>query len=247
MPYQVTLDTFHGPLDLLLYLVKRDEVDVLDIPVARMTAQFLDYLRVVKELDVEAAGDFLVMAATLMVLKSRLLVPVSDKGGKADDEPDPRRELVKQLLEYRRYKDAAQKLEEAAEAHATKVARTPEEPSAPGGPAAVRAVELWDLVAAFARLVRETQAAHPQTVITDDTPQQVYEDLLRDRLRAGGRQRFQDVFPPPFHRARLIGLFLAVLELIRRFEVAVEQPDPFGDIWLSLLPAGVAEPPTPPA
>ncbi len=241
MPYQVAIDTFHGPLDLLLYLVKRDEVDVLDIPIAKLTEQFLDYLRVVKELDVEAAGDFLVMAATLMVIKSRLLVPVSAKGEEADDEPDPRRELVKQLLEYRRYKDAAQKLEEAAETHATKVARTPEEPSAPGGPQAVRAVELWDLVAAFARLVRETRAAQPQSVITDDTPQQVYEDYLRDRLRADGRLRFQDVFTPPHHRARLIGLFLAVLELIRRFEVAVEQPDPFGDIWLSLLAVPLAD------
>jgi len=238
MPYQVAIDTFHGPLDLLLYLVKRDEVDILDIPIAKLTEQFLDYLRVVKELDVEAAGDFLVMAATLMVIKSRLLVPVSDDEARHKDEPDPRKELVKQLLEYRRYKDAAQKLEEAAETHATKVPRTPEEPSAPGGPQAVRAVELWDLVAAFARLVRETQSAQPQTVITDDTPQQVYEDFLRERLRADGRQRFQDLFTPPYHRARLIGLFLAVLELIRRFEVAIEQPDPFGDIWLSLVEAG---------
>lgn len=237
MPYQVALDTFHGPLDLLLYLVKRDEVDILDIRIAEMTAQFLEYLRVVKELDVEAAGDFLVMAATLMVIKSRSLVPAEAKAETDEAEPDPRRELVKQLLEYRRFKDAAQKLEEAAESHATKLARTPEEPSAPGGPAAVRAVEIWDLVAAFARLVRETQAAHPQTVITDDTPQQVYEDFLRDRLRTGGRTRFQDVFTPPFHRARLIGLFLAVLELIRRFEVVVEQPDPFGDIWLAMRSA----------
>lgn len=237
MPYQVAIDTFHGPLDLLLYLVKRDEVDILDIPIAKLTEQFLDYLRVVKELDVEAAGDFLVMAATLMVIKSRLLVPVSEEAEADHDEPDPRKELVKQLLEYRRYKDAAQKLEEAAETHATKVPRTPEEPSAPGGPQAVRAVELWDLVAAFARLVRETESARPQSVITDDTPQQVYEDYIRDRLRAGGRLRFLDVFTPPHHRARLIGLFLAVLELIRRFEVAVEQPEPFGDIWLSLTEA----------
>lgn len=235
MPYQVALDTFHGPLDLLLYLVKRDEVDILDIRIAELAAQFLEYLRVVKELDVESAGDFLVMAATLMVIKSRSLVPAETAREEGEAEPDPRRELVKQLLEYRRFKDAAQKLEEAAEAHATKLARTPEEPSAPGGPT-VRAVEIWDLVAAFARLVRETQSAHPQTVITDDTPQQVYEDFIRDRLRTAGRTRFQDVFAPPFHRARLIGLFLAVLELIRRFEVTVEQPDPFGDIWLA--PAG---------
>ena len=112
MSYLVHLDAFHGPLDLLLYLVKRDEVDVLDIPIARLADQFLDHLRVVQHLDVELAGEFLMVAATLMEIKSRTLVP-DDTPLDADDEgPDPRRELVKQLLEYRRFKEAARTYEE---------------------------------------------------------------------------------------------------------------------------------------
>jgi segregation and condensation protein A len=233
MAYLVEVDAFHGPLDLLLYLVKQDEVDVLEIPIARVADQFLEHLRVMQHLDVEMAGEFLVMAATLMEIKSRSLVPIEATEDE-DAGPDPRRELVKQLLEYRKFKDAARALDERAEVHSAKLARVqPEEPTAPATPT-VRAVELWDLVSAFARLMRETQATKPQTVLVDDTPQHVYEQMIRDRLRAEGRVAFVDLFTPPHTRPRLIGLFLAALELIRRFEIWVEQPDPFGEIWLSV-------------
>jgi segregation and condensation protein A len=235
MSYQVHLDTFHGPLDLLLYLVKRDEVDILDISITTLADQFLEYLRVMQYLDVELAGEFLVMAATLMEIKSRSLVPSTASDENADDGPDPRRELVRQLLEYRKFKDAAQALEMCAEKHAEKVPRVqPEEPIQTGVPT-VRAVELWDLVSAFARLMRETQALRPQTVTQDDTPQYVYEQYIRDRLRREGQVSFLDLFTPPHYRVRLVGLFLAVLELIRRFEVWIEQSEPFGAIWLGLL------------
>lgn len=233
MNYLVRLDAFHGPLDLLLHLVKREEVDVCDVPLAAVADQFLEHLRVMTELDVEAAGDFLVVAATLMEIKSRSLVPADEVPEGEEDGPDPRKELVRQLLEYRRFKDAARLLEEQAEAHSAKLARQPGEEPARGEPA-VRAVELWDLVSAFARLLRETQASKPQAVVTDDTPQSVYEDQIRDRLRRELRVSFVDLFTPPHHRPRLIGLFLAALELVRRFEVWVEQPDAFGEIWLSV-------------
>jgi len=231
MSYQVALDTFHGPLDLLLYLVKRNEVDVLDVPVGKLTDQFLEYMRLVPVLDVELAGDFLVMAATLMEIKSRSLLP-ADAAADEADEADPRRELVRQLLEYRKFKDAAAALQQQAEAHAARMPRAnPEEPAAAGVPA-VRPVELWDLVSAFARLMRETRALQPATVSVDDTPQHVYEDQIRARVAAGRRVPFRDVFDPPYTKARLIGLFLAVLELVKRAEVWLDQPVPFGDIWL---------------
>ena len=107
----------------------------------------------------------------------------------------------------------------------------------------VRPVELWDLVSAFARLMRETQALEPTSVVVDDTPQHVYEDQVRERVRAAGRLAFRDLFDPPHHKARLIGLFLAVLELIKGRELGLEQPEPFGEIWLTVasgppLPAG---------
>jgi segregation and condensation protein A len=231
--YRVALDTFHGPLDLLLYLVKRNEVDVLDVPLGRLTDQFLDYLRVLPEVDVELAGDFLVMAATLMEIKSRSLLPAAASvGGEA--EADPRRELVRQLLEYRKFKDAAAALQQQAEAHATRLPRLAVEEFRPesGSAPAVRPVELWDLVSAFARLMRETRALAPTTIAVDDTPQHVYEELVMARVASERRVAFRAVFTPPFTKARLIGLFLAVLELIKRTAIWLEQSQPFGDIWL---------------
>jgi segregation and condensation protein A len=233
MPYIVALDAFHGPLDLLLYLVKKHEVDVLDIPIARIADQFLAYLQGFRELDVEFAGEFLVMAATLMELKSRMLLP-ADAQEIDEGEPDPRRELVKQLLEYRKIKDAATALEERAEARGTRVARQePPEPAQSGSTPRVRSVELWDLVSAFARLMRETQALQPSTILVDDTPQYVHEARITERVRAEGRIPFRDVFTPPYFKSRLIGIFLAVLEVVRNHGIGLEQPDgEGGEIWL---------------
>ncbi len=229
--YQVALDSFHGPLDLLLYLVKRHEVDVLDISIARLADQFLDYLNAMQAVDVELAGDFLVLAATLMEIKSRSLLP-DDAVEAGDDEPDPRRELVKQLLEYRKFKDAAAALEDRAEKQTTRMARVAWEDPQPPGVMPVRPVELWDLVGAFARLLRETQATRPTAVVVDDTPQHVYEAQIVDRVRSEGRVAFRDLFTPPHSKSRLIGLFLAILELVKNGTLALEQVDVYGEIWL---------------
>ncbi len=237
MPYTVALDAFHGPLDLLLYLVKRNEVDVLDIPIAKLADQFLAYIQAMREeLDIEFAGEFLVMAATLMEIKSRSLLP-ADAQITPDDQPDPRRELVRQLLEYRKFKDAATALEARAEEAGTRVPRQePPEPTQERGPK-VRPVELWDLVSAFARLMRETQSLQPTTILVDDTPQHVYEAQVKERvLAAGGRLAFRDAFTAPYFKVRLIGIFLAILELIRNRGLGLEQPEPEGDIVLLTLP-----------
>jgi segregation and condensation protein A len=241
MSYTVELDTFHGPLDLLLYLVKRNEVDVLDIPIARVADQFLGYVLAMRDLDIEFAGEFLVMTATLMEIKSRSLLP-GDAHAAPPDGPDPRRELVRQLLEYRKFKDAAAALEARAEEAGTRLARQePPEPAQDRGPK-VRAVELWDLVSAFARLMRETQALQPTTILVDDTPQHVYEAQLRERVAAaGGRLAFRAAFLPPYFKARLIGIFLAVLELIRHRGLGLDPSDPGGEICLVALPDAPAE------
>ncbi|MCS6863994.1 MAG: segregation/condensation protein A [Gemmataceae bacterium] len=244
MPYTVELDTFHGPLDLLLYLVKRNEVDIHDISIAQLADQFLAYLQTLRELDIEFAGEFLVMTATLMEIKSRALLP-SDEISSSDERPDPRRELVRQLLEYRKFKDAALALETRAEQAGTRLARQePPEPIAPTGPK-VRPVELWDLVSAFARLMRETQSLQTATIAVDDTPQHVYEAQLQERVAAaGGRLAFRDAFPPPFFKARLIGIFLAILELIRHHGLGLEQPEADGEIYLILIPPAPPPPET---
>ena len=231
MPYTVALDSFHGPLDLLLFLVKRNEVDILDIPIATIIEQFLAYLRVVQELDVELAGDFVVMASTLAEIKSRMLLPA---GADAPEEEaaDPRRELVKQLLEYRKFKDAAAALEERAGKQEARLTRQELPDPTPAAGPVVKPVELWDLVSAFARLVRETQSLQPATIAVDDTPQHIYEGQIKDRVRAEGRVAFRSVFTPPHFKARLIGIFLAILELIRHHGIGLDQPDPEGEIWL---------------
>src|SRR5262249_32206328 len=211
MEYQVDLDTFRGPLDLLLYLVKRNEVDICDIPIAQLAEQFLDYLRVTGLIDVEWAGDFLVMAATLMEIKSRMLLPRSEE---ASEEPaDPRQELVRQLMEYKQFKEVASLLETQAEKQLERLPRQPAVlPSVGPAQQPLQAVELWDLVSAFGRLMRETLALQPRQIIMDDTPIQVYQALIVQRLEREPRLPFSAVFTPPHHRGRLLGLFLALLE-----------------------------------
>jgi segregation and condensation protein A len=235
MDYQVNLDIFRGPLDLLLYLVKRQEVDISEIPIARVAEQFLEYLRVLELIDVERAGDFLVMAATLMEIKSRMLLPRSDDP--AEEAADPRADLVRQLLEYKKFKDAAVALEMQAERQLSRFARQPLELPAEPNPAEqpLRRVELWDLVSAFGRLMRETLALQPHQIIMDQTPIHVYMEALLRRLQSESRLAFSAVFTPPHNRSRLVGLFLAVLELIKSGQILAEQPDLFGEIWLSRI------------
>lgn len=241
MDYRVELEAFHGPLDLLLHLVKKNEVDILDIPIATIAEQFQEYLRVLQVADVELAGDFLVMAATLLEIKSRMLLPQTTASTDAEST-DPRHELVKQLVEYKKLKEAAARLEARAGETQQRLPRRPvPEPEAPVGPAAVQPVEIWDLVSAFGRILSETQSLEPGRVIVDDTPQDAYLEQVRSALGACARLAFRSLFAPPYFRARIIGLFLAVLELIRSNEAKLEQDRQFDDIWI----CAAREPPAP--
>jgi len=240
----VNLASFRGPLDLLLFLVKRHEVDIFDIPIATITDQFVEYLNTLTEIDVEQAGEFLVMAATLMEVKSRMLLP-SPPESEDDGGDDPRLELVKQLVEYRKFKDAAALLESRAEEQQNRLPRLmPEEPTKPGGPPPMRPVELWDLVSAFGRIMREAEALQPTPIIVDDTPQHVYVAQVWAALLREGRVALRDLFHPPYTRSRLVGMFLALLEMARRFQVHIEQDERFGEIVVVLNPDAPPEEPT---
>src|SRR5215813_5619180 len=186
MEYNVQLETFRGPLDLLLFLVKRHEVDIRDIPIARVAEQFLEYLTVIQQIDVEWAGEFLVMAATLMEIKSRMLLPRAEEIEAEED--DPRLELVKQLIEYKKYKEAAALLEEQAERQLTRLPRVPVDLPRQLDPAQqpIQRVELWDLVSAFGRLMRETNALLPRQIVMDETPIHVHMERILEML--GQRQ-----------------------------------------------------------
>jgi segregation and condensation protein A len=245
--YQVDLDSFRGPLDLLLYLVKRNEVDICDIPIARILEQFQHYLDIMTVLDVERVGDFIVMAGTLMEIKSKMVLPRSTEEA-VEDEGDPRLELVRQLIEYKKFKDAAALLEAQAERQGLRLPRQPvAAPSAPDpSRQPLQQVELWDLVSAFGRLMRETLALQPQHITVDHTPIHVTMDQIVQRLESEGPLPFRALFTPPYNRGRLVGLFLAMLELMKGRRVVGEQAEPFAEIILSLAPAAESVPESPP-
>ncbi len=235
MDFRVDLNVFCGPLDLLLYLVRKHEVEIVDIPIAEITDQYLQYIAVLEQLDVNAVGDFLALASTLIEIKSQQVLPRSDEIEEQID--DPRQELVRRLLEYKKYRDAASILEEQSRAWQEHYPRFSSD--LPGrtrdlAEEPIEEVELWDLVSAFGRILRETEASKPSNIIYDDTPIHVYMARIHARLVKHGRMAFRNMFEPGMHKSTLIGIFLAVLELVRHRHVRVEQNALFGEIWLVL-------------
>ncbi len=233
MSFRVELEIFRGPLDLLLYLVRKHEVEIADIPIAPITTQFLEYIELLRELDLNQIGDFLDMASTLLEIKSRLVLPHG--GEEAEELPDPRDELVRRLLEYKRYKDAASMLEERARSWQERFPRLGDDLPPRTRDLAeeeIREVELWDLVSAFGRIMRDNQAVQPSNIVYDDTPIHVYMAQIQEQLAAEGRLRFQGLFRPGMHKSALVGIFLAVLELVRNYHVRTDQNDLFGEIWI---------------
>jgi segregation and condensation protein A len=233
MTYRVELDIFRGPVDLLLFLVRKNELDILDIPLAQITEQYLEYLNLIRIVDVDVAGDFLVMATTLMEIKSRMLLPRVE--GAEEAEADPRAELVRQLLEYKRFRDAAEHLEQLAAEQQERLPRIPAEllhPATDPSSEPIRDVELWDLVSAFGRLMRQTLAVAPKNIVYDETPIQTHMERILERLARQGRLAFTELFELPLERGRVVGTFLALLELVKARRIRAEQNEPFGEIWV---------------
>jgi segregation and condensation protein A len=234
MSFRVDLETYRGPLDLLLYLVRKHEVEITEIPIAIITEQFLEYLDVLKQLDINLVGDFVDMASTLMEIKSRMLLPHVEEAEPAIE--DPRQELVQRLLEYKQLKEAASMLEDRGRQWQDRFVRladdTPQtEPNL--AEQGIREVELWDLVSAFSRLVRDQNRSKPTSIVYDDTPIHVYVSRLQEELTARGTVPFTSLFQPGMHKSTLVGIFLAVLELVRHYGVRAIQKTLFGEIYLS--------------
>lgn len=262
--YRVQLDAYAGPLDLLLYLVKRHEIDLQDIPVAELTEQYLDHLKVIQTIDVDRAGEFLVMAATLVEIKSALLMPrleaeqAEDGDDPTDDATaDPRFELVQQLLAYKRFKDASLALDERRnewDVRFPALAKTPK-PPAPGSQGSdpdadddasgdqieldLEDANVMDLCSAFGRMLDAIGFTGDHEVTYDDTPISLHADDIADRLeRDGGPDgmTLQQIFVGRASRSEMIGLFLATLELVRQRRVQVIQAPRGGEIRLQLRP-----------
>lgn len=234
--YRVELDGFCGPLDLLLYLVRREEVEILDLPMAVITAQFVEFLEVLQILDLDFIGEFVVVASSLVEIKSRLVLPRDEVAPEiVERDEDPRSELVQQLLEYKRFKEAAQALEEQAALWQQRFPRMADDrPRGAGDPSQdlFKEVELWDLVSALSRVLRKNSEAAPTKVIYDDTPIAVYIEQIKQRVAEEGRCSFSSFFAGAYSRSRITGIFLAILELLRHQKYRAEQPIAYREIWI---------------
>jgi len=238
--YRVNLEVYNGPLDLLLYLIRREEVDIYDIPIARIAEQYAQHVELLKMVDPDLAGEFLVLAATLLEIKTRMLLPRPPaEDGSADEAlGDPRADLVRQLLEYKAFKDAAGDLREAGRRQALRFARRPAESAADADePVDLEDAQVWDLFDAFRRLMESIgQRPTEQQIIYDDTPIELHAADLLDRLQREGPLTFGRIFEGQSDRLALIGLFLALLELIRQRRVRAYQSANFHDIAIHLCP-----------
>ena len=260
--YLVHLDAFEGPLDLLLYLIRRAEVDITDIPVSVIADQYMAYLSGIDRIDIDLAGEFLVMAATLMELKSRMLAPVNPET--PNDEPaaraegaDPRAELVQQLLAYKKYRDAAAALEDRKHewerrfpaGHAgVDDEKLREALAAQQDDLDLEDVSLVDLVEAFSKIVATVNFDRlgEHTVTYDDTPIELHAEDLLDRLKretneASPTLPLNAIFSGR-RRGEMIGLFLATLELVRRRAITIAQDGATGEIRIGVRSASEQEP-----
>ena len=255
--YRVELDAYAGPLDLLLYLVRRHEIDLNDIPIARLTDQYLQHLKVIETIDVDTAGEFLVMAATLLEIKSQMIAPppetpegkdAGDSGSNGETSGnelpggvDPRLELVQQLLAYKAYKDAAidleQRFDQWHQRHAISpavVSKPDEQDNAEQADLELEDAHVMDLCQTFGRILDQIGQRGDHQVTYDDTPISLHAADIRDRLKRDGALTLQTLFEGRQHRSEMIGLFLAVLEMVRDRIVAVGHEETSGEIALSL-------------
>ncbi len=231
--YKVRLEIFEGPLDLLLYLIKKDEVDIHAISIERITRQYLDYINTFKLLNIDLASEFIVMAANLMYLKSRTLLPRVDQPPEEDaEDDDPRWELIRQLIEYKKFKDAAGFLclremeQEGRFAHQPDAAEKP-----PEEPATLAEVSIFDLIRAFQNVLKRFEESHDFGDIIDDrytVSDKI--DLLLGHFKPGESRRFEELFQSATTKAEVIVTFLALLELMKLNQFVVRQSDLLGDI-----------------
>lgn len=237
--FRPALESYQGPLDLLLYLIKRDEVDIFDIPILRIIVQYQVYLEVLKEVDCNACGEFLVVAAHLMEIKSKLLLP-KEEMPEGEELEDPRIELVRQLLEYKKFKERALLLERRVEERQ----RRYERPRLKWGNDEVETegaiqlgnVSVWDLFTAFHKIQLALGAREPHRVVMQDRPIEDYIACIEVFLtRLPDRSaRFDDLFAEARNRYEAIGYLLAILELAKERRLSFHQEENFGPIEVRL-------------
>ncbi len=227
----IKLARFEGPLDLLLHLIKRDEVDIYDIPIAHITDQYLRYIELMRQLDLEVAGDFLVMAATLMRIKAKMLLPLPAVG--AEEEPgDPREELVQRLVEYRQFKEAAHTLKGREEERRQMYERGMLPGEDETGPLPLARVSLFDLLDALNRVLARIPEMPVYEVQAETFDVEEKIEMLAASLQQRGRLTFEELLSGCRSRSEMVVTFIALLELIKLGVALVMQHETFGDITI---------------
>ena len=237
MDYKVKLEVFEGPLDLLLYLIKRDEVDIYDISIERIAKQYLEYMEAFQVLNIDLAGEFIVMAANLLYIKSRTLLPREQQMPEEDvDEDDPRWELIRQLIEYKKFKEAAGQLRSREALQEKLFPRFPSTPElAPSANLLVEEVGIFDLINAFQKLLKRLENKKREDLREIFEENFTVSDKIEFLLRViydGIPMRFDECFAEAANRAEIVVTFLAMLELIRLKQLRVRQENHFEDIWI---------------
>lgn len=235
MNYQVVLDSFEGPLDLLLHLIKKHELDIMDIPVSLITEQYLKHIEVMKTLNLDVAGEYILMAATLMHIKSKMLLPPSEEEETEEDGGDPREELVKRLLEYKKYKEASEELlsmdmldrENFLKGYVEDVeaADSEEETS--------HDVTLFDLMEVLSDLLKEAKTYNPHEVNLEKVSVKEKIEIITKKISIEGSLTFRSLFDKASSKNDIIATFLALLELVKMKKVRAFQGETFGVIRIS--------------
>jgi segregation and condensation protein A len=243
MHYHVKIDTFEGPLDLLLHLINRLEIDIYDIPMSEITDQYLIYIKTMKELHLDVASEYLVMAATLLAIKSKMLLPkheevIVDDEIEMNYEEDPRDELVERLIEYRKYKEAAEDLKGLEEERNLMFSKPPSDLSDLSKDIQVEKAELnvtiYDMLGALQKMMRRKKLQKP--LATKIARQEIsiekrMEEILFELKSFKGRKSFYELFPFP-QKEHIVVSFLAILELMKRREIQIEQEKNFAEIFV---------------
>jgi segregation and condensation protein A len=235
LPYQVRIENFEGPLDLLLHLIKKNEINIYDIPIALIAQQYLSYIDAMKELNLNVAGEFLVMAATLLQIKSKMLLPVEETADDEEDGPDPREELVRRLLEYKTFKEAARQLDTQERMWREIYARpaASHEAAPDSDETTLDNIGLFDLVDALQGILDRNPGKKLLEIIPDNLTVRDRMSAILESLEGQESIGFEALFDAACHRLMIIVTFLALLELIRLRTVRVYQAENFGPILVS--------------
>ncbi|MDP8214506.1 MAG: segregation/condensation protein A [Candidatus Euphemobacter frigidus] len=229
---QFHLEVFEGPLDLLLYLIRKDELDIYNIPIAQITEQYLKYIELMKILDLDIAGEFLAMAATLMHIKSRLLLPPEERG-EDEEEEDPRWDLVRQLLEYKQFKGAADSFHELELKQEKSFTRGRVSVDfVPSSELPLEDIDLFELLDAFSQVLDEAEKRRPPEFEPDNFTLEDGRNRVLKRINPRGSILFHLLFEKGESRTRIVVVFLALLELIRQKIIQVIQDGHFGEIMI---------------